>query len=96
MSDDIAAGGLLSTLQNQMQPSKEELIGIARRAIDNAHNEIRRTAESGLGADLQQQQPGVTVDLCHKKIVNLPEEVIDIIKDEIERFVGLLQRLISG
>ena len=91
MSDDIGAGGLMSTLQTQMQPSKEDLIGIARRAIDNAHNEIRSTADSGLGAELQQQQPGVTVDLCHKRIVNLPEEVIDIIKDEIERYGFSLQ-----
>jgi hypothetical protein len=84
MSDDIGAGGLFPTLQ--AQPSKDELIAIARRAIDNAHNQIR--IDSGIGVDTQQQQqPGVTVDLCTKKIVNLPVEVIDIIKDEIERYI---------
>lgn len=96
MIGDIGAGGTSSTLQTTMQPTKDELIGIARKAIDNAHNEIRSTADSGLGVDTQQQpQPGVTVDLCHKKIIILPEEVIDIIKDEIER-LAISHNALSG
>lgn len=33
---------------------------------------------------------GVTVDLSRKNIQKLPEEVVDIVKDELERCVQLL------
>lgn len=32
-------------------------------------------------------KPGVTLDLSHKKIANIPFEVLELIKDEIERSV---------
>jgi hypothetical protein len=41
------------------------------------------------------QRPGVTVDFGHKRIVNLPDEVIDIIKDEIERYMDIIVPLDS-
>jgi hypothetical protein len=33
------------------------------------------------------QKPGVTLDLSHQRIANIPIEVIELIKDEIERSV---------
>ena len=79
MSDDIAPGALLQIRQRE-QPSKDEIISLARKAIEM----------SRLGSDMQQPGVGVTVDLGHKQITNLPEEVIDIIKDEIERWVSAM------
>jgi hypothetical protein len=40
------------------------------------------------------QKPGVTLDLSHQKIANIPIEVIELIKDEIERSVGDRHRCI--
>ena len=46
-----------------------------------------QTAEaSGVGGGMK---TGVTVDLSRKYIQKLPEEVIDIVKDELERWVTL-------
>jgi hypothetical protein len=72
MSDDIAPGALS---QMHHKPSKDEIILLARKAIEM----------SRLDSDSQQPGVGVTVDLGHRRISNLPEEVIDIIKDEIQR-----------
>lgn len=68
-----------------VQLSDEEVIALAREAIEASREEIRRTRNEALTADLQ--QPGITVDLGHKNIARLPDEVVDIIKDEIERCV---------
>ncbi|KAF2672865.1 hypothetical protein BT63DRAFT_450889 [Microthyrium microscopicum] len=84
MSDDIAPGALLQI--QQQQPSKDELINLARNAIESSREIIRHTGDGGLnGEPLPQQQPGTTVDLCHKRIITLPDEVIEIIRGEIER-----------
>jgi hypothetical protein len=61
--------------------SDSELVALARREIE-ASREARRNAGT---ADTKEVQPGITIDLCHKNIQRLPEEVIDVIKDEIER-----------
>jgi hypothetical protein len=84
MSVDLTAGPGGSG----QQPSDEEVIAIAREAIEASRDEIRRGRDGVLSTDLQ--QPGVTVDLGHRDIVRLPEEVIDIIKDEIERYALFL------
>src|ERR1700742_1652052 len=85
MSDDIAPGALL---QIQQQPSKDEIIALARKDIKASRDIIRRTGDGTLAPELPPQQPGVTVDLANKQIVKLPDEVIEIIKEEIERCVG--------
>jgi hypothetical protein len=84
MSDDIAPGAF-SHSYSQSQLSPEDIIFLAREAIESSRDEVRRSGEGAVSTELQ--QPGVTVDLGHKNITRLPEEVIDIIKDEIERFV---------
>jgi hypothetical protein len=84
MSDDLALS------LPKVQLSSEEIISIAREAIarEASRDIVRRNAQP-LPADTQQTglaRPGVTLDLGHKKLVNLPDEIIDIIKDEIERY----------
>lgn len=85
MSDDIAPSAF-SHSYSQSQLSPEDIISLAREAIETSRDEVRRSGEGTASTELQ--QPGVTVDLGHKNITRLPEEVIDIIKDEIERFVS--------
>lgn len=76
----VGAGG------TGQQPSDDEVIAFARDAIEAYREESRRGRDGVLSTDLQ--QPGVTVDLGHRNIVRLPDEVIDIIKQEIERCVN--------
>jgi hypothetical protein len=57
----------------------EDVVSMARAAISASREESRR-ADDALSS-------GITVDLTHKNIARLPDEVIDIIKDEIERSV---------
>jgi hypothetical protein len=76
---------LTSTAGGGLQLSDEDVISLARGAVDASREEIRRGRDGALSAELQ--QPGITVDLGHRNIVRLPDEVIDIIKDEIERYV---------
>jgi len=55
-----------------------EVIALAKTAIKNSREELQQLPSSEL-------QPGITIDLASKNIHHLPEEVIDVIKDEIER-----------
>lgn len=49
----------------------------------NALESENQVAEVGaVGANLK---PGVTVDLSRKNIQRIPEEVVDILKNELER-----------
>jgi hypothetical protein len=65
--------------------SNNEVVGLAKEAIEVAREEALRTADN-LGAPRELQQPGLTIDLGHKGILSLPDEVIEVIKDEIERY----------
>lgn len=58
-----------------------------REALQNALYEAETQAQtaSGVSADIK---TGVTIDLSRKNIQNLPDEVIDIIKGPIERYVA--------
>lgn len=38
---------------------------------------------------------GVTVDLSRKNIQKLPEDVVDIVKDELERFVLFISHVVT-
>lgn len=62
----------------------EEIIALAKDAIEASREETRRSADND-GAAKDLQQPGATIDLGHKNILNFPDEVVEIIKDEIER-----------
>ncbi len=68
--------------------STSQVIALAREAMDSAlqENETQAAEASGVSTDLK---PGVTIDLSRKNIQALPEEVVDIIKNELERLVFL-------
>lgn len=61
-----------------------QVIVLAREAMKKAieENESQAAEASGVSNELK---PGVTVNLSHKNIQKLPEEVVDIIKDQLER-----------
>ncbi len=61
-----------------------DVIAFTRDAIETSREETRRSGAANDGA-VRDLQPGVTIDLGHRNIHHLPEEVVDIIKDEIER-----------
>ncbi|PKY02185.1 cell morphogenesis protein Sog2 [Aspergillus campestris IBT 28561] len=64
--------------------SPEETIELARRAVENGIQETKRSL-AGSEAVSDVVKPKLTIDLGHSSIVRLPEAVVDIIKDEVER-----------
>ncbi|KAF2461288.1 hypothetical protein BDY21DRAFT_82770, partial [Lineolata rhizophorae] len=70
---------------NTTAMTDEAVIAAAMKAIEASREETRRSGVSPDGATKELQQPGITIDLGHQKIQRLPDEVIDIIKDDIER-----------
>lgn len=76
-----------SSLSASQPLSANQVLALAKEAMRAAHeNEAKAAAASGVSNTLKS---GLTVDLSRKKIVKLPEEIVDIIKDELERY-GLL------
>lgn len=65
------------------EANSEEVISWVKAAIEASHEDARKVDDGPATAELQQN--GVTVDLTHKNIVELPEEAIEIMKMEIER-----------
>lgn len=49
-------------------------------------SENQSADSSGVSNDLR---PGLTIDLSRKNIQTLPEEVVDIIKNELERYATM-------
>ncbi|KAI4860442.1 putative cell morphogenesis protein Sog2 [Hypoxylon rubiginosum] len=64
--------------------SAGQVIALAREAMNDAlqENETQAAEASGVSTELK---PGVTIDLSRKNIQGLPDEVVDIIKNELER-----------
>lgn len=75
-----------ATLSASNSTSPSQVIALAREAMRNAlESEKSQAAEAGaVGAGLRS---GVTIDLSRKNIQKLPEEVVDIVKNELERLV---------
>jgi hypothetical protein len=68
--------------------SDDEVLALAKAAISQSREELNQRAVTDTpppSRDLQQQQPGITIDLGHNAIARLPDEVIDVIRSEIER-----------
>ena len=65
--------------------SAGQVISLAKEAMKVAldENETQVAEASGVSNDLR---PGLTIDLSRKNIQKLPEEVVDIIKNELERY----------
>lgn len=66
--------------------SQEETFEIARRAVENGIQETKRSL-AGNEAVSDVVKPKLTIDLGHSNIVRIPEPVVDIVKDEVERWV---------
>jgi hypothetical protein len=66
--------------------SDDEVVALTKAAFEHSRSDIsQRAAAESAPRDVQQQQPGITIDLGHKHIARLPDEVIDVIRAEIER-----------
>lgn len=64
--------------------SDDEVVALAKAAFNHSRQDIgQRGADAP--RELHQQQPGITIDLGHKNIARLPDEVVDVIRAEIER-----------
>lgn len=66
--------------------AQSQVIVLARDAMKKAveENQSQVAEASTVSSELK---PGVTVNLSHKNIQKLPEEVVDVIKDQLERYV---------
>ena len=74
-----------SSLASQIPISAAQVVALAQEAMNNAldENQTKAAEASGVSNELK---PGVTIDLSHKLIQKFPEEVVDIIKNELERY----------
>jgi len=65
--------------------SAGQFVALAKEAMRNAlhENQTKAAEASGVSNELK---PGVTIDLSHKQIQRFPDEVVDIIKNELERY----------
>lgn len=74
-----------SSLSTQASISATQVVALAKEAMRNAleENQTKAAEASGVSTELK---PGVTIDLSHKQIQRFPEEVVDIIKNELERY----------
>ncbi|KAJ5673857.1 hypothetical protein N7462_009296 [Penicillium macrosclerotiorum] len=64
--------------------SQEDTIDLARRAVESGIQDTKRSL-AGSEAVTDVVKPKLTIDLGHSHIVRIPEPVVDIIKDEVER-----------
>ncbi|KAJ5149519.1 hypothetical protein N7448_001097 [Penicillium atrosanguineum] len=68
----------------QKMLTHEETIELAKRAVESGIQDTKRSlAGSEVVTDVV--KPKLTIDLGHSHIVRIPEPVVDIIKDEVER-----------
>ena len=63
----------------------EETIELARHAVESGIQDTKRSL-AGSEAVTDVVKPKLTIDLGHSHIVRIPEPVVDIIKDEVERY----------
>ncbi|KAL7275971.1 RAM signaling network component [Rhizina undulata] len=65
---------------------KAACISLVTNALKEAREKVNSNIiRNGSASSVESQRPGVTIDLSHQKIANIPLEVIELIKDEIER-----------
>jgi hypothetical protein len=65
--------------------SAGQVVALAEEAMKAAREETQRSVAGGDAVVNGDLKPGVTIDLGHKYIARIPDEMVDIIKDEIER-----------
>ncbi|KAH9907939.1 RAM signaling pathway protein [Xylariomycetidae sp. FL2044] len=91
----VSSNSAGSTLSIPSQPlSPAQVIALAREAMNTAlkDNETKAAEASGVSTELK---PGLTINLSHMNIQSLPEEVVDIIKNELERLALSHNKLTS-
>lgn len=73
-----------STLTASAPIAASQVIALAREAMKDA---LRHTDQQvGDGGDINNEMtPGLTIDLSRKNIQRLPDEVVDIIMNKLER-----------
>lgn len=76
-----------SSLSRQKPLSAAEVIELAREAMKVAVEEHEKKSQDPEVIQQGLTVPGVTIDLSHKMIQIFPEEVVDIIKKELERYI---------
>lgn len=64
--------------------SGNQVVALVQEAMKHAleENQTKAAEASGVSNELK---PGVTIDLSHKQIQKFPDEVVDIIKNDLER-----------
>jgi hypothetical protein len=74
-----------SSLSAPVTITASQVLDLAKEAMKNAleENKTKAAEASGVSNELK---PGVTIDLSHKNIQDFPDEVVDIIKNELERY----------
>ena len=80
-----AGTGSSSSNKNHAALSQEETIELTRKAVENGIQETKRSL-AGNEAVSDMVRPKLTIDLGHSHIFRIPELVVDIIKDEVERY----------
>lgn len=73
-----------SSLSSQASIPASQVVQLAEDAMKSALEE-NKTKAAETSAVSNELKPGVTIDLSHKQIKAFPEEVVDIIKNELER-----------
>ncbi|KAF1987992.1 hypothetical protein K402DRAFT_392273 [Aulographum hederae CBS 113979] len=88
--EGVSSGALVVTSKSHdsSRTTDEDVIRLANTAMKNARAELQRLPSSDMN-------PGITIDLGAKGINHLPDEVINAIKDDIERLALSHNRLSS-
>ncbi|KAI1753169.1 RAM signaling pathway protein [Xylaria castorea] len=91
---NVPSGVFGATLSASAPMSSAQVINLAREAMKAAlqDNESQAAEASGVSNELK---PGVTIDLSRLNIQYLPDEVVDIIKNELERLALSHNKLTS-
>ncbi|TRX89390.1 hypothetical protein FHL15_009688 [Xylaria flabelliformis] len=91
---NVPSSNLGATLSASAPMSSAQVINLAREAMKAAlqDNESQAAEASGVSNELK---PGVTIDLSRLNIQYLPDEVVDIIKHELERLALSHNKLTS-
>lgn len=81
----IRRAGPAPSSQSTGPRTEAQVMLLVRESMKAALDENKSKAEeaSGVSNDLK---PGVTIDLSHKQIQTFPDEVVDVIKHELERY----------
>lgn len=85
----LAPGAKDAPLSTDLSPGRclpaPKVLAIARKAMRDAL--LSEGLAGQLGEEVVGLQSGVTIDLSRSAIPELPEELVDIFKDKLERFV---------